>query len=150
MKTYRPSVNDIKRKWYIVDASGKTLGRLATLIANVLRGKHKPYFQPDMDVGDFVIVVNADKITYTGKKDTDKLYQFYSGYPGGLKVRNLKWMLENKPEEVIRLAVKRMLPKNKLQKRYMKRLKVYRGSEHKHHAQNPEPIDNLVSMWKNF
>ncbi|RMD46423.1 MAG: 50S ribosomal protein L13 [Aquificota bacterium] len=150
MKTYRPAKEEITRQWYVVDATGKTLGRLATLIANVLRGKHKPYFQPDMDLGDFVIVLNADKIRYTGKKDTDKLYQFHTNYPGGLKVRTLKWMLENKPEEVIRLAVERMLPKNKLQKRFMKRLKVYRGNEHKHQAQNPKPIDEIVPMWKNF
>lgn len=150
MKTYRPRVNEIERQWYVVDATGKTLGRLATLIANVLRGKHKPYFQPDMDVGDFVIVLNADKIKYTGNKETAKLYHSYSGYPGGLKTRTLKWMIENKPEEVIALAVERMLPKNKLQKRFMKRLKVYRGSEHNHHAQKPKPIDEIVPMWKNF
>ncbi|HIE58738.1 MAG TPA: 50S ribosomal protein L13 [Persephonella sp.] len=150
MKTYRPKVEEIKREWYVVDASGKTLGRLATLIANILRGKHKPYFQPDMDVGDFVIVLNADKIKVTGKKLTDKLYQKHTNRPGGLKVRTLQWMLEHKPEEVIKLAVERMLPKNKLQKRFMKRLKVYTGTEHKHQAHNPKPIDQFVSMWKNF
>lgn len=150
MKTYRPKVEEIKREWYVVDASGKTLGRLATLIANILRGKHKPYFQPDMDVGDFVIVLNADKIKVTGKKLTDKLYQKHTNRPGGLKVRTLQWMLEHKPEEVIKLAVERMLPKNKLQKRFMKRLKVYTGAEHKHQAHNPKPIDQFVSMWKNF
>jgi large subunit ribosomal protein L13 len=150
MKTYRPKPEEIKREWYVVDASGKTLGRLATLIANILRGKHKPYFQPDMDVGDFVIVLNADKIKVTGKKLTDKLYQKHTNRPGGLKVRTLQWMLEHKPEEVIKLAVERMLPKNKLQKRFMKRLKVYTGTEHKHQAQNPKPVDQIVSMWKNF
>ena len=150
MKTYRPKVDEIKREWYVVDASGKTLGRLATLIANILRGKHKPYFQPDMDVGDYVIVLNADKIKVTGKKLTDKLYQKHTNRPGGLKVRTLQWMLENKPEEVIRLAVERMLPKNKLQKRFMKRLKVYTGTEHKHQSHNPKPVDQFVSMWKNF
>ncbi len=150
MKTYRPKPEEIKREWYVVDASGKTLGRLATLIANILRGKHKPYFQPDMDVGDYVIVLNADKIKVTGKKLTDKLYQKHTNRPGGLKVRTLQWMLEHKPEEVIRLAVERMLPKNKLQKRFMKRLKVYTGTEHKHQSHNPKPVDQCVSMWKNF
>ena len=150
MKTYRPKPEEIKREWYVVDASGKTLGRLATLIANILRGKHKPYFQPDMDVGDYVIVLNADKIKVTGKKLTDKLYQKHTNRPGGLKVRTLQWMLEHKPEEVIRLAVERMLPKNKLQKRFMKRLKVYTGTEHKHQSHNPKPVDQFVSMWKNF
>jgi len=150
MKTYRPKVEEIKREWYVVDASGKTLGRLATLIANILRGKHKPYFQPDMDVGDYVIVLNADKIKVTGKKLTDKLYQKHTNRPGGLKVRTLQWMLEHKPEEVIKLAVERMLPKNKLQKRFMKRLKVYTGTEHKHQSHNPKPVDQFVSMWKNF
>ena len=150
MKTYRPKAEEIKREWYVVDASGKTLGRLATLIANILRGKHKPYFQPDMDVGDYVIVLNADKIKVTGKKLTDKLYQRHTNRPGGLKVRTLQWMLEHKPEEVIRLAVERMLPKNKLQKRFMKRLKVYTGTEHKHQSHNPKPVDQFVSMWKNF
>ncbi len=150
MRTYRANPKDIKREWYVVDASGKTLGRLATLVANILRGKHKPIFSQDVDVGDFVIVLNADKIKVTGKKLTDKLYQKHTHRPGGLKVRTLKWMLENKPEEVIELAVERMLPKNRLQKRFMKRLRVYRGSEHKHHAQNPKPVDEVVKMWKNF
>lgn len=150
MKTYRPKPQDIKREWYVVDAEGKTLGRLATLIANILRGKHKPYFQPDMDVGDYVIVLNADKIKVTGKKLTDKLYQYHTNRPGGLKERNLQWMLEHKPEEVIRLAVERMLPKNKLQKRFMKRLKVYTGTQHKHQSHNPKPVEEIVPMWKNF
>ncbi|WP_029522716.1 MULTISPECIES: 50S ribosomal protein L13 [unclassified Persephonella] len=150
MKTYHVRKEDVKRDWYVIDATGKNLGRLATLIANVLRGKHKPYFQPDVDVGDFVIVLNADKIQVTGKKLTDKLYQYHTHRPGGLRVRTLQWMLEHKPEEVIRLAVERMLPKNKLQKRYMKRLKVYTGNEHKHHAQNPKNLEELTALWKNF
>ncbi len=150
MKTYTVRKEDIKRDWYVIDAEGKNLGRLAALIANVLRGKHKPYFQKDVDCGDFVIVLNADKISVTGKKLTDKEYKFHTGYPGGLKVRTLEWMLQNKPEEVIKLAVERMLPKNKLQKRFMKRLKVYTGSEHNHQAQNPKPLEELVGLWKNF
>ncbi|NPA13446.1 MAG: 50S ribosomal protein L13 [Aquificae bacterium] len=150
MKTYRIRPEEVKREWYVIDATGKNLGRLATLIANTLRGKHKPYFQPDVDVGDFVIVINADKITVTGKKLTDKIYKYHTHRPGGLRQRSLKWMLENKPEEVIRLAVERMLPKNKLQKRFMKRLKVYTGSEHKHQAQNPKNLEELNTLWKNF
>ncbi|WP_293446379.1 50S ribosomal protein L13 [Persephonella sp.] len=150
MKTYHVRKEDIKREWYVIDATGKNLGRLATLIANVLRGKHKPYFQPDVDVGDFVIVLNADKITVTGKKLTDKEYKYHTNRPGGLRVRSLQWMLEHKPEEVIRLAVERMLPKNKLQKRFMKRLKVYTGSQHKHQAQNPKNLEELKALWKNF
>ncbi len=150
MKTYTVRKEDIKRDWYVIDAEGKNLGRLVSLIANVLRGKHKPYFQKDVDCGDFVIVLNADKISVTGKKLTDKEYKFHTGHPGGLKVRTLEWMLQNKPEEVIRLAVERMLPKNKLQKRFMKRLKVYTGNEHNHQAQNPKPLEELVGLWKNF
>ena len=150
MKTYTVRKEDVKRDWYVIDAEGKNLGRLATLIANILRGKHKPYFQKDVDCGDFVVVLNADKISVTGKKLTDKEYKFHTGYPGGLKVRSLEWMLKNKPEEVIKLAVERMLPKNKLQKRFMKRLKVYTGGEHNHQAQNPKPLDELAGLWKNF
>ena len=150
MKTYTVRKEDVKRDWYVIDAEGKNLGRLAALIANVLRGKHKPYFQKDVDCGDFVIVLNADKISVTGKKLTDKENKFHTGYPGGLKVRSLQWMLQNKPEEVIRLAVERMLPKNKLQKRFMKRLKVYTGSEHNHQAQNPKPLEELAGLWKTF
>ena len=150
MKTIDARKLDIKREWYVIDAEGKTLGRLATLIANVLRGKHKPYFQLDVDVGDFVIVLNADKIAVTGKKLTDKLYRWHTNRPGGLNERSLKWMLENKPEEVIRLAVERMLPKNKLQKRFMKRLKVYAGSEHPHKAQQPKSLEEFSKLWKNF
>ncbi len=150
MKTVDARKLDVKREWYVIDATGKNLGRLATLIANILRGKHKPYFQPDVDVGDFVIVLNADKITVTGKKLTDKEYKWHTNRPGGLNIRSLKWMLEHKPEEVIRLAVERMLPKNKLQKRFMKRLKVYTGSEHPHHAQNPKNLEELKELWKNF
>ncbi len=141
MKTYRIKPYEIERKWWIVDAEGKTLGRLASEIAKVIRGKSKVYYQPDVDCGDFVIVINADKVRVTGKKLNQKVYHRHSGYPGGLKERTLKWMLENKPEEVIKLAVKRMLPKNKLGHRMIKRLKVYRGNEHPHQAQKPQPLE---------
>ena len=150
MKTYNVKKEDVKRDWYVIDAEGKTLGRLATLVANVLRGKHKPYFQQDVDCGDFVIVLNADKIKVTGKKLTDKEYKKHTHSPGGLKTRTLEWMLQNKPEEVIELAVERMLPKNKLQKRFMKRLKVYTGSKHNHQAQTPKPLEDLARLWKNL
>jgi len=148
MKTFYLRKEDVKRDWYVIDATGKNLGRLASLIANVLRGKHKPVFQKDVDCGDFVIVLNADKITVTGKKLTDKEYKFHTNRPGGLKVRTLEWMFQNKPEEVLALAVERMLPKNKLQKRFMKRLKIYTGSEHPHKAQNPKPLEDLAKLWK--
>ncbi|RMH05619.1 MAG: 50S ribosomal protein L13 [Aquificota bacterium] len=141
MKTYCVRKEDVVRQWWVVNAEGKILGRLASEIAKVLRGKHKPYYQPDVDCGDFVIVINADKIRVTGKKLKQKLYQFHTNYPGGLKERSLEWMLEHKPEEVIRLAVKRMLPKNRLGHRMLKRLKVYRGSEHPHIAQQPKVLE---------
>ncbi|MCS7285074.1 MAG: 50S ribosomal protein L13, partial [Hydrogenobacter thermophilus] len=122
MKTYRVRPEDVVRNWWIVDAEGKTLGRLASQIAKILRGKHKPYYQPDVDCGDFVVVLNAGKVKVTGKKLEQKVYASHTNYPGGIKERTLKWMLENKPEEVIRLAVKRMLPKNRLGHRMLKRL----------------------------
>ncbi len=148
MKTFHLRKEDVKRDWYIIDAKGKNLGRLAALIANTLRGKHKPTFQPDVDCGDYVIVLNADKFTVTGKKLTDKEYKFHTNTPGGLKVRNLAWMIEHKPTEALSLAVERMLPKNKLQKRYMKRLKLYTGETHPHVAQNPKPLEELSKLWK--
>ncbi|MEJ7555309.1 MAG: 50S ribosomal protein L13 [Aquificaceae bacterium] len=141
MKTYHVRKEDVVRSWWVVDAQGKILGRLASQIARVLMGKHKPYYQPDVDCGDFVIVLNADKVVVTGKKLEQKKYYFHSNYPGGLKERTLAWMLEHKPEEVIRLAVKRMLPKNRLGHRMLKRLKVYRGSEHPHVAQQPKILE---------
>ncbi|MFN3813056.1 MAG: 50S ribosomal protein L13 [Aquificaceae bacterium] len=141
MKTYRVKEESIERKWWVVNAKNKSLGRLASEIAKVLRGKHKPYYQQDVDCGDFVIVVNADKVGITGKKLNQKVYHFHSNYPGGLKDRGLEWMIENKPEEVIKLAVKIMLPKKRLGHRMLKRLKVYRSSEHQHHAQKPEVLE---------
>jgi large subunit ribosomal protein L13 len=140
MKTYAAKENEIKRRWYLVDAEGQVLGRMATRIADVLRGKHKPRYTPNMDAGDFIIVVNAEKVTVTGKKAQQKVYQSYSGYPGGLKERKYADMLERHPERIIRLAVRRMIPKNKLGRRVLKKLKVYRGPEHPHEAQKPEVL----------
>jgi len=141
MKTFMQRKEDVKREWFVVDATGKTLGRLATEIAKILMGKHKPTYTPHIDGGDFVIVVNAEKIFVTGKKLTNKVYYKHTGYMGHLKEATLKEMLEKKPEEVIRLAVRGMLPKNKLRDRRMKRLKVYKGPEHPHKAQNPKPLE---------
>lgn len=137
MKTFVPSMEDVKRTWHIVDASGKNLGRTASLIAMVLMGKHKPEYMPNIDTGDFVIVVNADKVAITGNKIEDKMYYHHSGYPGGLKSINLKGMLEKHPERVLENAVSGMLPKNKLRDDRMKRLKVYCNPEHPHKAQKP-------------
>lgn len=148
MKTFYLRKEDVKREWYIIDAKGKNLGRLAATIANVLRGKHKPVFQPDVDCGDYVIVLNADKFTVTGKKLTDKEYKFHTNTPGGLKVRTLEWMVQNRPTRALELAVERMLPKNKLQKRYMKRLKLYTGETHEHQAQNPKSLEDIAKLWK--
>ncbi|MFN3598324.1 MAG: 50S ribosomal protein L13 [Aquificaceae bacterium] len=141
MKTYHVRKEDVVRDWWVVDVEGKVLGRVASQIAKVLMGKHKPYYQPDVDCGDFVIVLNAEKIVATGKKPQQKKYQFHTNYPGGLKERTLEEMIQSKPEEVIRLAVKRMLPKNRLGHRMLKRLKVYKGSEHPHIAQRPKVLE---------
>ncbi len=141
MKTPLPKVNEIEKKWYVVDATDKVLGRLATQIAIRLRGKHRPDFTPHLDTGDFIIVVNAEKVKLTGRKLDQKMYHKHSGYLGGLKSMTAKQMLEKKPEEVIRLAVRRMLPKNKLARHQLKKLKIYRGSEHPHQAQMPEPLE---------
>src|SRR5205823_5667738 len=132
VKTYVATPTDRQRDWLIVDASGQTLGRLATQIADALRGKRKPTYTPHIDTGDFVVVINAEKIAVTGNKRADKLYHRHSGYPGGLKTRTLNDMLERRPEEVIRLAVKGMLPKNRLARKQLTKLKVYAGAEHPH------------------
>jgi len=129
-----------QRRWYVIDAEGQVLGRMATEIARVLRGKHKPSFSPHVDGGDFVIVVNAKRVKLTGSKETDKRYYRHSGYPGGLRVRSLSEMREKKPEAVVRLAVKGMLPKNRLGKGQLGKLKVYAGPEHPHQAQLPMPL----------
>lgn len=140
-KTYIPKKTDIKRQWYLVDASGKTLGRLAAKIAAVLRGKHKAIFTPHLDTGDGVIVVNASKIKVTGNKLKEKVYRRYSGYPGGLKEVYLEDMLAKRPEKVIQLAVKRMLPGGPLGTSLSKKLKVYADDKHQHKAQSPVPLE---------
>ena len=141
MKTYVATPSTRERNWLVVDASGRTLGRLATQIADVLRGKRKPDYTPHCDVGDFVIVVNAEKVAVTGKKREEKLYHRHSGYPGGLRTRTLAEMLERRPEEVIRKAVKGMMPRNRLARVQITKLKVYAGPEHPHVAQKPEPME---------
>jgi large subunit ribosomal protein L13 len=141
LKTYVATPLDRERNWVLVDAEGKTLGRLATQIADTLRGKRKPTYTPHVDVGDFVVVVNAEKISVTGAKRQEKLYHRHSGYPGGLKTRTLNDMLERRPEEVIRLAVRGMLPKNRLARKQLTKLKIYAGPEHPHEAQKPQPME---------
>jgi large subunit ribosomal protein L13 len=141
MKTYVATPESRERNWLVVDATGKTLGRLATQIADTLRGKRKPEYTPHLDVGDFVIVVNAERITVTGNKRAEKRYYRHSGYPGGLRSRTLEEMLARRPEEVIRLAVKGMLPRNRLGRAQLRKLKVYAGPEHPHAAQKPEPLE---------
>ncbi len=131
----------VERKWYVVDAEGKNLGRMATQIASILRGKNKPIFTPHVDCGDYVIVINAEKVEVTGKKRKDKVYKRHTGYPGGLKEVTFEEMLEKHPEEAVRHAVKGMMPKGKLGRQMFKKLKVYAGPEHEHQAQKPEPLD---------
>jgi large subunit ribosomal protein L13 len=141
MKTYVANVNDRERNWLVVDATGQTLGRLATQIADTLRGKRKPTYTPHVDTGDFVVVINAEKIAVTGNKRAAKMYYRHSGYPGGLKTRTLNDMLERRPEEVLRLAVKGMLPRNRLARKQLTKLKIYAGPEHPHQAQKPQPME---------
>jgi large subunit ribosomal protein L13 len=140
MKTYSAKPGEIQRDWYVVDAEGQTLGRLATQIAERLRGKGKPQFTPHVDTGDFVVVVNAEKIAVTGNKLDDKLYYRHSGYPGGLRQRPLREQLERVPTEVLRKAVKGMLPRNRLGRQQLTKLKIYAGPEHPHAAQEPKPF----------
>lgn len=138
MKTYFARKEEgLDRKWYVIDADGKVLGRLASRVARILRGKEKPQFTPHVDTGDFVVVVNAEKVKLTGKKMAEKIYYRHSGYIGGLKARTAQELLAQKPEEMIRLAVKGMLPKNRLGNQLLGKLKVYRGAEHPHGAQKP-------------
>jgi large subunit ribosomal protein L13 len=141
LKTYSPKLMDIDNKWFIVDADGLVLGRLASKIAQILRGKHKPTWAPHMDMGDFVVVVNADKIKVTGRKADQMKYYRHSGYPGGLKVTPYKRMLEKKPEFIIQHAVKGMLPHNSLGRKMLKKLKIYTTTDHPHDAQQPVPLD---------
>jgi large subunit ribosomal protein L13 len=141
MKTYVATPDSRERNWLVVDASGKTLGRLATQIADILRGKRKPEYTPHVDVGDFVIVVNAELVSVSGNKRQEKRYYRHSGYPGGLRSRTLEEMLARRPEEVIRLAVKGMLPRNRLGRAQLRKLKIYAGPDHPHAAQKPEPLE---------
>ncbi|MDQ7032016.1 MAG: 50S ribosomal protein L13 [Desulfonauticus sp.] len=141
MKTYSAKPQEISRNWFVVDATGKTLGRLASEIAKRLRGKHKPEFTPHLDCGDFIIVVNAEKIHVTGRKLEQKKYYWHTGYPGGIRSKSLQQLLQDKPEDVILKAVKGMLPKNRLGRKLLKKLKVYRGGEHPHVAQQPQPLE---------
>ena len=141
MKTLMAKAEEVQRKWYVVDADGKVLGRLASEIAKILRGKNKPDFTPYVDTGDFVIVINAEKIVLTGKKLDQKILKRHSGWPGGLKETKYRVLLEKRPEKVIELAVKGMLPKNSLGRTMFKKLKVYKGPEHENQAQKPEVLD---------
>ena len=140
-KTFFAKPEEVKRDWYVINAEGQVLGRLAAKIAVILRGKNKPLFTPHVDTGDFVVVINAEKVKLTGKKLYVKNYARHSGYPGGLRLINVKTMREKKPEEVIKLAVRGMLPKNILGRKLIKKLKVYKGPEHPHKAQMPKEIN---------
>ena len=141
MKTFSAKPQEVKRGWYLVDANGRTLGRLASEIATRLRGKHKPEFTPHVDTGDYIVVVNAEKIRVTGNKLKDKMYHRHTGYIGNLKSTNLEKLLEKEPEQALRLAVKGMLPKNKLGSAMIKKLRIYAGPEHQHVAQQPQPLE---------
>ena len=144
MKTWNAKPGELERRWYLVDAEGQTLGRLATHIAETLRGKRKPQYTPHVDTGDFVVVVNAEKVAVTGKKLDDKIYYRHSGYPGGLKERTLREELDRRPTEVIRKAVRGMLPRTRLGRAQIRKLKIYAGPEHPHDAQRPEPLRTEV------
>ena len=139
-KTINPSIDSINRQWYLVDAENQTLGRLATEVAAVLRGKNKPYFTPHLDTGDFVVIVNAEKIQVTGRKGTQKLYRRHSGRPGGMKVETFNALQKRIPERIVEKAIKGMLPHNALGRQLFRKLKVYKGSEHPHAAQNPKAL----------
>jgi large subunit ribosomal protein L13 len=140
MKTFSAKAEEVERKWYLVDAKGCVLGRLATAVASRLRGKHKPIYTPHVDTGDHIVVINANKVTLTGHKWDDKVYYRHSGYMGGLKSTTAKELLEKRPEDLVKSAVKGMLPKNRLGRQMFKKLKVYAGSEHPHEAQSPEML----------
>ncbi len=141
MKTYIPKVNEVEKKWFVVDASGQTLGRMASMIATRLRGKHQPYFTPHMDTGDFIVVVNADKVKVTGKKSQQKIYSRHTGYPGGLKQVDFETLLRTHPDRIIKKAVWGMLPHNKLGRKLLKKLFVYNESTHPHEAQKPTLLE---------
>jgi large subunit ribosomal protein L13 len=141
MKTYSLKAKDINKTWYVADAEGQVLGRLASRVATVLRGKHKPSFSPHLDMGDFVIITNAEKIKVTGDKENQKIYWHHSGFPGGQKIRNLDSVRKKHPERIIEVAVRGMLPHNRLGRQMLRHLKVYTGPEHPHQAQQPQPLD---------
>lgn len=141
MKSYMAKPNEIERKWFVVDAEGKTLGRLASEVAKILTGKNKPEYTPHVDTGDFVIILNAEKIQLTGKKLDQNFYRYHTGHPGGLKEISFRRMLDEKPEKLIYNSIKGMLPKTRLGRQMIKKLKVYQGSTHKHEAQTPEILD---------
>ena len=141
MKSFIAKPQEIERKWYVIDAEGKTLGRLASQAAAILRGKNKPIFTPHVDCGDYVIIINAEKVAVTGKKKHDKIYKRHTGYPGGLRELNFEQMMEKHPTEVVRHAIKGMMPKGKLGRQMFKKLKVYAGAEHPHTAQKPETLE---------
>ena len=138
-KSFLATPSDVRQDWYHIDASNAVLGRLASSIAMVLMGKHKPSYTPHIDVGDFVIVTNVEKLVFTGNSKGDRLYDFFSRYPGGLRRESLSSMLDAKPEQLLMLAVRRMLPKNKLGRKRLKKLKIFKGAEHEHQAQQPKP-----------
>lgn len=141
MKSFIAKPHEVERKWYVVDAEGQTLGRVASQVASVLRGKNKPTYTPHVDCGDYVIVINAEKIEVTGKKRKEKVYKHHTGYPGGLRETTFEKLIARKPEEIIRHAVKGMMPKGKLGRQMYKKLKVYAGPEHNHAAQTPEVLE---------
>jgi large subunit ribosomal protein L13 len=141
MKTYSAKADEVNREWFVVDASEKTLGRLASEIAHRLRGKHKPEYTPHVDTGDYIVVINAEKIRVTGAKSTDKMYHHHTGYPGGLKSMSFEKLIDKAPERVIQGAVKGMLPRNPLGRAMFRKLKVYAGNEHPHAAQQPQELN---------
>lgn len=141
MKTFSAKPASVKRDWYVVDASGKTLGRLASELAHRLRGKHKPEYTPHVDTGDYIVVINADKVAVTGKKSRDKMYYRHTGYPGGIREANFETLQATRPERVIELAVKGMMPRNPLGRDMLRKLKVYAGTEHPHTAQQPQSLE---------
>jgi large subunit ribosomal protein L13 len=141
VKSYMARPLEVERRWYVVDAEGKTLGRLATEIAKVLRGKNKPQYTPHIDTGDFVVVVNAEKVVVTGRKAEQKVYRRHSGYPGGLKTTTYERMMERQPTEILRRAVKGMMPKSRLARQQLRKLKIYAGPEHPHAAQSPQEFE---------
>lgn len=141
MKTFMAKTNEVDRKWYVVDAEGKTLGRLASEVANILRGKHKPEYTPHVDMGDFVIIVNAEKVHLTGKKLDQSMYTYHTGHPGGLRQIPFRRMIQEKPERLLENSVRGMLPKTRLGRQMFKKLKVYSGPNHNHEAQKPEALE---------